>query len=387
MAIRLKTPMKSQQQRLAVAESYLRETVAPNATALDRDPEALHQALAGLGDRRLLALKVPEAWGGADPETARQFQEMVARYSGALAFLQTQHQSASGMLARSDNEALKQAYLPHLASGDRLLGVGFSQLRRRGTPMVKARPVADGFAIDGQVPWVTGWGLFSEFIVGAELPDGRALYGVVPFADTQDNGGSVTFSEPMQLAAMQSTQTVIGQLDRWFLPEARVVFVKPAGWIHESDRHNVLHHSFFALGCARAGLDIVESARKKKQLPAIAAAWAALDRELNTCRSAIYQRSTQNPAESTGDRQANHSPLTSLQLRAWAIALANRCAHSAVTVSSGAANLSHHPAQRVYREALVFSVSGQTTAVMEATLDRAIGAGEAEVAARSQYLT
>jgi alkylation response protein AidB-like acyl-CoA dehydrogenase len=148
-----------------------------------------------------------------------------------------------------------------------------------------------------------------------------------------------------------------------------------------------LHHSFFALGCARAGLDIVESARKKKQLPAIAAAWAALDRELNTCRSAIYQRSTQNPAESTGDRQANHSPLTSLQLRAWAIALANRCAHAAVTVSSGAANLSHHPAQRVYREALVFSVSGQTTAVMEATLDRAIGAGEAEVAARSHYLT
>lgn len=45
-----------------------------------------------------------------------------------------------------------------------------------------------------------------------------------------------------------------------------------------------------------------------------------------------------------------------------------RCANAAITVSSGAANYQDHPAQRVYREALVFAVSGQTTAVMEATL-------------------
>jgi hypothetical protein len=59
-----------------------------------------------------------------------------------------------------------------------------------------------------------------------------------------------------------------------------------------------------------------------------------------------------------------------VQLRAWAIDLAARIAHAAVTVSSGAANYSHHDAQRVYREALVFTVTGQTRAVMEATLER-----------------
>jgi alkylation response protein AidB-like acyl-CoA dehydrogenase len=61
-----------------------------------------------------------------------------------------------------------------------------------------------------------------------------------------------------------------------------------------------------------------------------------------------------------------------LQLRAWAINLAVRCASAAVTVSSGAANYRYHAAQRVYREALVFTVSGQTTAVMEATLARLV---------------
>jgi len=33
------------------------------------------------------------------------FQELVARYSGALAFLQTQHQSAAAMLVQSQNES------------------------------------------------------------------------------------------------------------------------------------------------------------------------------------------------------------------------------------------------------------------------------------------
>jgi kynurenine formamidase len=59
-----------------------------------------------------------------------------------------------------------------------------------------------------------------------------------------------------------------------------------------------------------------------------------------------------------------------LYLRAWAIDLATRIAHAAVTVSSGAANYMHNNAQRVYREALVFTVTGQTRDVMAATLKR-----------------
>lgn len=42
--------------------------------------------------------------------------------------------------------------------------------------------------------------------------------------------------------------------------------------------------------------------------------------------------------------------------------------NAAVTVFSGAANYQNHPAQRVYREAVVFAVSSQTTIVTEATL-------------------
>jgi alkylation response protein AidB-like acyl-CoA dehydrogenase len=100
-----------QETLLEEAESYLRDSVAPLASAMDSDSEILRDALKGMGDRSLLALRVPKSWGGAgvSEETYRRFQQLVPRYSGALAFLQTQHQGAAEILTNSDNEVLKAA--------------------------------------------------------------------------------------------------------------------------------------------------------------------------------------------------------------------------------------------------------------------------------------
>ncbi len=225
-----KIDQDDQQRLLELAESYLRESVAPLASEVDSDSEVLRDALKGMGDRFLLALRVPKAWGGSElsEETYRRFQQLVPRYSGALAFLQTQHQSAGEMLANSENDSLKQQYLPYMGNGQVLVGVGFSHLRRQGDPPVKAIPVEGGYQLAGEVPWITGFGFFQDFIVGAALPDDQAVYGVVPFVETvQEAGGALAFSQPMELGAIASTNTVTATLTHWFLAEDRVVFVKP----------------------------------------------------------------------------------------------------------------------------------------------------------------
>lgn len=343
---------------LSVAEDYLRNE-APSAIELDGNVEVLRSALQDLARLNLLALRVPMAWSGAgvDEATFYAFQERIAKYSGALAFLQTQHQSVALMLVKSENETLKQAYLPHMSNGQKLVGIGFSHLRR-DYPPIEAIAVAGGYRLHGQVPWVTGFGFFQSFLLAAVLPEGHAVYGMVPFTQTgQKAGGEILFSEPMPLAAMTSTNTVAAHLTEWFLPDSEVAFVQPAGAIHQSDRLNVLNHSFFALGCAQAGLEILAATAQTK--PFLAPASELLTQELSDCRNEIY--AAQHQGESFEEK---------LRLRVWAIDLANRCAQAAVTVSSGAANSKYHPAQRVYREALVFTVSGQTTAIMLATLDR-----------------
>ena len=355
------------QHLLSLAESYLQKSVFPHAAAIDNDVDALQSALSGLGQLGLLALRVPSEWGGlaVSEATFYTFTELVARYSGALAFLQTQHQSAATMFAQSQNEFLQQKYLPYLSNGQLLVGVGFSHIRRRVAPLVVAVPVSGGYQVSGHVPWITGFRLFQDFIVAATLPDGQAIFGVVPFVKTQNKLGTITFSQPLALAAMMSTNTVTATLTDWFLPEECVVSVKPAGWIHENDQKNVLKATGLVLGCARAGLDVLQTIYSNKPLSFIADTFAALDRELVDCRTAITQ-AQQHDCEPWEKR---------LQLRAWGIDLAVRCAHAAVTVSGGAANYSNNAAQRIYREALVLTVSGQTTAIMEATLARLVRFG------------
>lgn len=402
--------MASEEEVLQSAESYLKTEVAPNAADIDADPEALRTALRGLCERGLLALRRPLEYGGPgiSEKAFRHFQESVARYSGSLAFLQTQHQSAGSMIAKSPNEHLKSEYLPRMADGDRLVGIGFSQLRRSGPPSVRAERVDGGYVINGHVPWVTGYSFYHEFLVGATLPDGQAVFGVVPF-DNVDSvaeeelsdfveatpvtdqsaagffGASfsavessfrhgtegrestsgrriIRFSEPMKLAAMESALTVSADLENWFLPDHLVCFIQPADWIKNNDMINIVLQGHFALGCARGSLDVLQEASEKKALSFLAEAFAALDRELEECRTAT--------ARGRLEEEGIATPEEKLRIRAWAIDLAVRCAHAAVAASSGAANSMSHPAQRLYREALVYTVSAQTPQIMEATLQR-----------------
>ena len=343
-----------------IADSILQNSVAPIANEIDSNQDILKTALMSLGKSGLLALQIPQKWGGLElnQQAFFNYQLLVAKYSGALAFLQTQHQSAAAMLASSENHQLQQQYLPHLSHGKILLGIGFSQLRRPGEAPVKAVPTKGGYYIEGIVPWITGWGIFQEFIIAAKLPDGRAVFGILPFVETTKLNGSITFSEIMPLCAMTSTNTVSATVKNWFLPNERVVSLKPENWIHSNDEKKVLRFSAFAFGCALAGIDIINEASKTKLLPFITDASISFQTEVNQCLNAVEEANT-NP-------EINFA--TKLHLRATAINLAQRCAAAAVTVSSGAANQRNHRAQRIYREALVYTVSGQTTAIMEATL-------------------
>lgn len=355
--------MTDNQAILESAVAFLREEVSPRANEIDRDVEALRWALDGLCERGLMALRRPKEFGGpgfSEP-MFREFQESVARYSGSLAFLQTQHQSAVSMIAKGENEGLKQRALPKMADGERLIGIGFSQLRRVGTPMMTAEKTGGGYLLNGTVPWVTGFGLFHEFLIGASLPDGRAVFGVVPFTDQK----GISFGPVMRFAAMESPQTVSAKLDGFLMSDEDTAFIKPAGWIQNNDMINITLQGFFALGCASAGLDQLQVAYDRKKLDFIKTAYDALSAELNECKQRMESAQRSGDEDVTTDEK--------LHIRAWAIDLAVRCAHAGVTAHSGAANSVDHPAQRVYREALVFTVSAQTGDIMRATLERLAG--------------
>ena len=133
-------------------ESWLEREVAPVANQIDSDSEHLGKLLLQMGDLSWLAMKVPVELGGMGLKESeyRRWQIALARTSGALTFLQTQHQSAVSKLAQSKNKSLQAEFFPDVARGKPLVGVGFSHLRRPGTPMVRAKKVEGGYLISGQ---------------------------------------------------------------------------------------------------------------------------------------------------------------------------------------------------------------------------------------------
>lgn len=320
----------------------------PVAERLDQEPMLLGQALQGLGDRHLLGLRVPVRWGGAG-FTAREYGaamvEMAAA-SGILAFLQTQHQSAAAQIARFGS-ATQQAWLPAMVRGDRLMGVGFSHLRRSGEPLLRAMPRGDGFVLTGVIPWITGYGFFPQAIAGATLPNGDELYAMIPLATTtQSTGGSLDCGEPLPLAAMGHGRTVTVTLQNWLLMPEDCLTIKPAGSIHQGDRQNVLHHACFALGCAKGSLHFLRANDCPDR--------HRLERFWQRLNDAIFAAlDPDSPLEFAAK----------VQLRLQAIATAQHYAQIALTLAGGAGNLLTHPAQRLYREALMFSVFGQTPTI------------------------
>ena len=336
---------------------YLQEVVSPQAEIINQEIQALGSCLQGLGDRQLLGLKIPQQFGGSGFSTIEYSlaNTAIARVSGILAFLQTQHQSAGGMIARFGSVS-QQEFLPKMVTGELKIGVGFSHLRRQGKPIVRVIAATNGYLLTGTIPWITGYGFFQKAIAGATLPNGDELYGFIPLKNAQQStGGSIDCGEPLQLAAMGMSQTVAVKLDQWFLAAEDVLVLKPAGSIQKGDRQNVLKHGFFALGCAYGSLDFLQTKLDESQ-------FQLLQTRLDDLKSQIISAlEKENP---DFDEQ--------LSLRIKVVAIAQEFSQLALMSSGGGGNVKTHPAQRLYREALMFSIFGQTQTIRNATLQTLI---------------
>lgn len=330
---------------LAAGQAWLAEHIAPQAQALDGDTTALGRALAAAAGQGLLGLKVPRSAGGAGwsgPDFL-EWQQACARASGVFAFLQAQHQSACAVAGDSPNPAVHDRWLPRLAAGAITSGIAFSHLRRPGTPLT-ARRVPGGWRLDGQAPWVTGAGLFTHCSTAAVAqPDGGTLFVLHPLVA----GAGLTLGPVLDLAAFTPAGTVTLDFDDHRVANDQVLALAPADWVAAKDRLSVAAQGMFALGCARAALDVVGD---HPPGPALTAG-------LDAVRTELLAR------VDDGEHYAQ-----ALSARGRAIAWMGRCAHAAVTASAGSANLAHHPAQRIWRECLVFTVLSQSPDVRAATL-------------------
>jgi alkylation response protein AidB-like acyl-CoA dehydrogenase len=366
---------------LRCAQHIADTVLEPRAEATDRAaPEPPADNLRVLAEAGLLGITTPREFGGLGCSGVflRAFTETITAACGTTWFLLTQHLGACGMVAGSGNEPLKARRLRPMAAGRHLVGVAFGHLRRPD-PMLRAEVVPGGYRLTGVAPWVTGWPLLAGVIFGAVLPDARHVYVYAPTpaaADGTEDGdnASLCSSPPLPLCAMGATATTEVRLRNFFVPDEHFIKFSSREEMARGDKNGIAGPISAPLGCARASLKLLRRVAEKRNLAPAREAADALEREIDACRAEGY-RWADGPKDIPGYKPG------ALRARTWAIELGVRAAHMAVAASSGAANSLDHPAQRLLREAMFYTVTAQTRDILGATLSRLSGSADEGVAA------
>ena len=335
------------------------EVLRPTAEHSDRVgvPRSHLDALAAAGLVGLAGR--PEYGGSAAPAaTLREVNEVLAGASLATWFVLTQHAMPLAVLGASSNDDLQGRLLRGLSTGTVLAGVAVAHLRRSGTPAVSATRVAGGWRFDGHVGWMTSWGIADVFLLGGLSPSGEVVFGLVP----AQVAAGLTASAPMELLAVQGTQTVTLDLDGFVVADADVAQVVAFTTWSAIDAGKTANVTPAVFGVQAEALRLLEQTATERGDNTARMLARRLREEADDLRSSAYALIDHVPAkEQIPDR---------LGLRAQALELCLRTASALITVVGGAAMAATHPAQRHLREAAFLLVQAQNGAVREATLQR-----------------
>jgi len=337
------------------------------AQATDRAALVPSTNIESLRDAGLLGLQGPVSVPGglgASHATARPVFEAVAGGCGATAFVWAQHHGAVRRVAGGDGPA-RDTWLPRLCDGSTLAGIGFAYLRRPGPPAVRAERTVHGWRIDGEAPWITGWGLIDVLVVMARADEGTVVTAIV---DQPGEQAALHAGTPQALAVMGATGTVALGFDGLEVSDRDVVGVQTDDGWRRRDRAGSALPPAAPLGIADRAISLLRERRSDQGASTVA---RSLTGELDERRTAADV-----VAEGIAGSMAGGGAIDDDLVAAGAIErdrgldLARRVTDALVAASGGGAISLEHPAQRLSREATFYLIQAQTADLRAASLAR-----------------
>ena len=275
------------------------------------------------------------------PVERREVHRLLGGACGATYFVWAQHEAPVRLLTVSPNEGLQARWLDRLLAGEVVGGTAFAHLRRPGPPLVRAEPDGDGWRLEGEAPWATGWGMAGVYSVGAVTPAGSVLWVLL-------GAERLTPSRPLRLAAMQATATVRLRFDGTAAAPGDVLLDLDRGLWDAVDASIGNRANPAVQGLTRRALDLLVATGESGAEVA-----GALRPELERVVAA-----TEALADAAEAGEVDVGAMA--ETRAEAIELAQRAALALLTAMGGRGMELASPAQRLVREAAFYAVQGQT---------------------------
>jgi alkylation response protein AidB-like acyl-CoA dehydrogenase len=304
--------------------------------AADRVPATHLDALASAGMYGIFA-PVSKGGLGLGYNEGCAVVEELASSCLASTFVWVQHFRFLGaMVDPTGSPALRQTWMGPAVRGEVKAGVALTGLLP-GPPRLTARPMGDGWAIEGEAPWVSGWGIVELVFVVARGPDETVVSLLV---DAREQPGLGV--ERLRLSAANASATVRLGFSGVFVPGDRLVRVQPYEEARAQSERLRMNGSF-ALGVARRCCYIIGP--------------SPLDDELDRRRAEL---------DTAGEEEMARA-------RARASEFAVQAAHALAVHRGARSAIAGDLAERLSREAAFLLVFGSRAGIRDSLL-RALGA-------------
>ncbi len=165
------------------AADFSARIIAPQAHAIDEHEGIPPQILKGLADLGLMAVNVPEAYGGSEAGVVAYSLAMqeVSAACASTAVTMAVTNMVGEVIARFGTTAQRERYCPHLASGEYRAGAFALSESEAGSDPGSMRTMATrndrGWVLNGSKQWITSGAFAGVMVVWARTADAQARPG------------------------------------------------------------------------------------------------------------------------------------------------------------------------------------------------------------------
>ncbi len=367
----------------ASLRDFCERKVKPFARDWDRDEKFPTEVVKELGELGVLGMLVSEEYGGAalDKLAVAVAVEEIARYDGTLALTVASHNGlGTSHLRVFGSDALKQKYLPKLASGEYLGAWGLTE-PGSGSDASGMKTTAvrhgDTWVLNGAKMFITQGTVGDVFVVLALTEPARRQKGITAFALEKGMKG---FSQrPIHgKLGMRSSDTAELILENVEVPDSQRVGEVNQGFI---DTLKILDGGRITIGALAVGLArgaLEESVQYAKDRTAFGQPiaefqglrWMMADMktELEAARLLVYRAAQLADEGKPYSREASMAKL-------FASEIATRAANKAVQIHGGYGYTREFPVERYLRDAKLCEIGEGTSEIQRTIIARDIFRG------------
>jgi alkylation response protein AidB-like acyl-CoA dehydrogenase len=219
-------PSELQRAAQETARRFARERIAPVAAENDRAGRFPADLVQRLGELGLLAMNVPEAYGGSAAGAVAYALVMMelSAIDCATAVIAGVTNMVAETIARFGTEAQRRRYVPPLASGEWPAGAFGLSEPQAGSDAAAMRTRAvrrgDRWILDGEKQWITSGDVAEVIVVWAKTDPDAGVRGVTAFLVERGTPGLAVGRHEDKMG-IRASSTVSLALDGCEIPDAQ----------------------------------------------------------------------------------------------------------------------------------------------------------------------